>query len=259
MPGATLTFSSLLCFVLLALEPASAVQLTFQVARPRINTDNLRYSTNITIAGNVVNILINTGSKALPPFLNSLILIIPLRLSPSLPLASPALSSRCNPTHPPLFFPPSSIHSTLLLCSVAPLLFLFAPTNHHLLTPHTPWLAPADLFAGTLSAADAVPLTTSVPASAPATGSFMPTAPNAASAASRNAAAITGSPSTTGAATPSSASGKPSSARGRRAGVVWVLAAVACAPLRSGLLGATIQLEHGSLNLNGRACGNSML
>ncbi|KAF8166779.1 hypothetical protein K438DRAFT_1984056 [Mycena galopus ATCC 62051] len=65
MPGAILTFSSLLCFVLLAMEPASAVQLTFQVARPRINTDNLRYSTNITIAGNVVNILINTGSTDL--------------------------------------------------------------------------------------------------------------------------------------------------------------------------------------------------
>ncbi|KAF8151153.1 hypothetical protein K438DRAFT_1988296 [Mycena galopus ATCC 62051] len=77
MPGATSTFSSLLCFVLLALEPASVVQLTFQVAPPRraaassnpndnlINTANLRYSTNISIAGNVVNVLIDTGSTDL--------------------------------------------------------------------------------------------------------------------------------------------------------------------------------------------------
>ncbi|KAF8166813.1 aspartic peptidase domain-containing protein [Mycena galopus ATCC 62051] len=77
MPGATSNFSSLLCFVLLALEPASAVQLTFQVAPPRvaaassnpndnlINTANLRYSTNISIAGNVVNVLIDTGSTDL--------------------------------------------------------------------------------------------------------------------------------------------------------------------------------------------------
>ncbi|KAF8166803.1 aspartic peptidase domain-containing protein [Mycena galopus ATCC 62051] len=77
MPGATSTFSSLLCFVLLALEPASAVHLTFKVAPPRvaaasanpndnlINTANLRYSTNISIAGNVVNVLIDTGSTDL--------------------------------------------------------------------------------------------------------------------------------------------------------------------------------------------------
>ncbi|KAF8166780.1 hypothetical protein K438DRAFT_1984057 [Mycena galopus ATCC 62051] len=91
-------------------------------------------------------------------------------------------------------------------------------------------LAPADLikiFTGTLSAADAVPLTTSVPALTPATGSSTPSPPNATSTAGSNAAATTGSAGTTGAATPSSASVKPSSARGRRAGVVRVLAAVA--------------------------------
>ncbi|KAF7343527.1 Six-hairpin glycosidase [Mycena sanguinolenta] len=73
MPGAVA--SSLLFLSLFALE-SSAVQFTFQVAQPKaatansannnlINTDNLRYSTNITISGNVVNVLIDTGSSDL--------------------------------------------------------------------------------------------------------------------------------------------------------------------------------------------------
>ncbi|KAJ6484763.1 aspartic peptidase domain-containing protein [Mycena sanguinolenta] len=71
MPGAVA--SSLLFLSLFALE-SSAVQFHFQVAPPKvansannnlINTDNLRYSTNITISGNVVNVLIDTGSSDL--------------------------------------------------------------------------------------------------------------------------------------------------------------------------------------------------
>ncbi|KAJ7242152.1 aspartic peptidase domain-containing protein [Mycena haematopus] len=75
MPGAVAF--SLLFFSLFALE-TSAVQFHFQVSPPKaatatttnsnnnlINTDNLRYSTNITISGNVVNVLIDTGSTDL--------------------------------------------------------------------------------------------------------------------------------------------------------------------------------------------------
>ncbi|KAF7367158.1 Six-hairpin glycosidase [Mycena sanguinolenta] len=73
MPGAVA--SSLLFLALLALE-SSAVQFDFKVAPPKAasasnpnnnlgNFGNNRYSTNITISGNVVTVLIDTGSTDL--------------------------------------------------------------------------------------------------------------------------------------------------------------------------------------------------
>ncbi|KAF7367157.1 Six-hairpin glycosidase [Mycena sanguinolenta] len=73
MPGAVA--SSLLFLALLALE-SSAVQFGFKVAPPKASTAsnpnnnlgnvrNNRYSTNITISGNVVTVLIDTGSTDL--------------------------------------------------------------------------------------------------------------------------------------------------------------------------------------------------
>ncbi|KAJ7867210.1 aspartic peptidase domain-containing protein [Mycena olivaceomarginata] len=72
MPGA-FSFSLLSFLFLFALE-SSAVQLSIHRPPPKaasdvnnnlINSDNLRYSTNITIGGNVVNVLIDTGSTDL--------------------------------------------------------------------------------------------------------------------------------------------------------------------------------------------------
>ncbi|KAJ7657204.1 aspartic peptidase domain-containing protein [Mycena polygramma] len=71
MPGA---FPFSLLFSLLFALESSAVQLTIQRPPPKaassttnnlINSNNLRYSTNISIEGNVVNVLIDTGSTDL--------------------------------------------------------------------------------------------------------------------------------------------------------------------------------------------------